>query len=315
MKLSRVTCVLGLGLLLALTANAISQEKKKPDVFTDPKEAGPEYLVQGEYVGSVGKDKFGVEVVAKGSGNYIVNFVPGGLRGAGGDQAKIIPAAAKTEGDKVNVATKDGKWTGTIAGGKFTGKSAEGTDFTFERTERKSPTEGAKPPEGAIVLFDGTSPDKWGGGKIVDDKLLFCGTSSKDNLPVGKLHIEFRSAFQPKAGGQGRGNSGVYIWGKEIQVLDSFGLKLGNGDCGAYYGEKIPDVNMCFPPLTWQTYDVEFKKGPNETLVATVLHNGVKIHDNFDIKVKPSATGQKIQLQNHGDPVHFRNIWYVPLAQ
>lgn len=316
MKRTRIVGLLGLGLLLALAADAVSQEKKKPDVFTDPKEAGVEFQVQGEYVGAVGgKDKFGAEVVAKGNGNYLVNFVPGGLRGAGGDQAKIVPAAAKTEGEKVAVASKDGKWTGTIAAGKLTGKSADGLDFVLEKTERKSLTLGAKPPEGAIVLFDGSSPDKWGGGKLVEDKLLYCGTSSKDNLPVGKLHIEFRSAFQPKAGGQGRGNSGVYIWGKEIQILDSFGLKSGNGDCGAYYSEKIPDVNMCLPPLSWQTYDVEFKTGENGTLLATVLHNGVKVHDNFDVKVKPSAAGQKINLQNHGDPVAFRNIWYVPLAQ
>lgn len=316
MRPTRIVALVGLGLLLTLAADVVSQEKKSADTFTDPKEAGVEFQVQGEYVGTVGgKDKIGAEVVAKGNGNYIVNFVPGGLRGAGGDQAKIIPASAKTESDKVTISSKDSKWSGTIASGKLTGKSAEGLDLALEKTERKSPTQGAKPPEGAIVLFDGSNADKWGGGKLVEEKLLFCGTTSKDNLPVGKLHIEFRTPFQPKAGGQGRGNSGVYIWGKEIQVLDSFGLKADKGDCGAYYSEKIPDVNMCFPPLSWQTYDVEFKKGENGTLLATVLHNGVKIHDNFDIKVKASATGQKINLQNHGNPVAFQNIWYVPLEQ
>lgn len=314
MKPTRIVGLIGLGLLMALSATAVSQEKKQPDVFTDPKEAGPDYQIQGEYVGTIaGKDKLGAEVVAKGGGNFQVGFVPGGLRGAGGDQAKIVPATAKTEGDKVTIASKDGKWTATIVSGKLTGKTAEGQDFVLEHVVRKSPTEGAKPPEGAIVLFDGTSADKWGGGKIVEGNLLFCGPNSKDKIPVGKIHVEFRSPFQPKAGGQGRGNSGVYLWGKEIQVLDSFGLKADKGDCGAYYGEKIPDVNMCFPPLTWQTYDVEFKVGESGTLLATVLHNGVKIHDNFDIKVKPGP-GNPINLQNHGNPVVFRNIWYVPLA-
>lgn len=314
MKPVRLASLAGLVLLFGLAADAVSQQKKNPDTFTDPKEAGVEFQVQGEYIGTIGgKDKLGVEVVAKGNGNYVVNFVPGGLRGAGGDQDKIVVAAAKTEGDKVNIASKDGKWTGSIASGKLTGKSDTGLELALEKTERKSPTIGAKPPEGAIVLFDGSNTDKWTGGKIVEDNLLFRGVNSKDNLPVGKLHLEFRTPFQPKAGGQGRGNSGAYIWGKEIQVLDSFGLKCDKGDCAAYYSEKIPDVNMCFPPLSWQTYDVEFKKGENGTLLATVLHNGVKVHDNYDIKVKPSPTGQKINLQDHGNPVVYRNIWYVPL--
>ena len=319
MRPLRIVCLFGLTAFLLLSTTAVPQEKKEEkkktaDVFTDPKEAGVDYQVQGEYVGTIGgKDKLGAEVVAKGNGNYVVNFVPGGLRGAGGDQDKIISATAKTDGDKVSIAAKDGKWTGTIVSGKLTGKSAEGVDFVLEKTMRQSPTLGAKPPAGAIVLFDGKNADEWGGGKIVEGDLLFCGPSSKKKLAVGKLHIEFRCPFQPKAGGQGRGNSGVYIWGKEIQVLDSFGLKLGQGDCGAYYGEKIPDVNMSFPPLSWQTFDIEFKPGKADGLLATVLHNGVKIHADFPLKVNPKNPSS-INLQNHGNPVVYRNIWYVPLT-
>src|SRR4029077_939988 len=102
-------------------------------------------------------------------------------------------------------------------------------------------------------------PTRWGCAKLAEEKFLFRGATTKDNLPVGKLHLEFRTPYQPKAGGQGRGNSGVYILGKEIQVLDSFGLKGENNECGGFYGSAKPAVNMCLPPLTWQTYDVEIK--------------------------------------------------------
>src|SRR5262249_10951216 len=106
-----------MGLSLALAAPA--QEPVK--VATDPEKAGPDYKIQGEYVGAVGKDKLGAEVIARGNGAFQVNFMPGGLRGEGGDYAKHVPASAKTEGDKVTVASKDGKWAATIQSGKLTG--------------------------------------------------------------------------------------------------------------------------------------------------------------------------------------------------
>ncbi len=129
----------------------------------------------------------------------------------------------------------------------------------------------------------------------------------------------------PTARGQGRGNSGVYIQGRyEVQVLDSFGLDGKNNECGGIYSIAEPIVNMCLPPLSWQTYDMEFtaarfdddgKKIQNAR--ATIKHNGVVIHD--DLELTHGTPGYHAEgpepdslfLQNHGNPVAFRNIWIV----
>lgn len=303
-------------LLVLLIAGLVSlseaqSQKKQPDaskgVATNPAEAGPDFLIQGEYEGKLGTDKAGAQVVALGDGKFDVYFLTGGLPGAGWNVKDRVKAEAVTQDGKVSVT---GKFVGAIADGKLTGKSDAGAEFALVKVERKSPTMGAKPPEGAYVMFDGKNADEWAGGKIVDENLLFCGTNSKKGIATGKLHIEFRSPFQPKARGQGRGNSGVYLHGSEIQVLDSFGLTGANNECGAFYGKQKPDVNMCLPPLSWQTYDVDLKvEGGN--LVATVLHNGVKVHENFVIKKGGDVKPATINLQNHGNPVTFRNIWFA----
>jgi hypothetical protein len=144
-----------------------------------------------------------------------------------------------------------------------------------------------------------------------------------------KLHLEFRIPFQPTARGQSRGNSGVYLQRRyEIQILDSFGLEPKNNDCAAVYEATPPDVNMSYPPLSWQTYDIEFtaarydstgKKTANA--VVTVYHNGVKVHDRREIKgptghgIKEEDNPKQLNLQNHGNPVHFRNVWVVPVER
>jgi hypothetical protein len=297
--------------LIVSSADAVQEKKdppKQPDVFTNPADAGPDFKVQGEYEGEIeGKGKFGAQVVALGSGKFDVYFLTGGLPGAGWDTKGRTKVEAKTEGDTVTLTDK--AWKGTIADGTLKGTAPEDAAFMLKKVERKSKTLGDKPPEGAMVLFDGKTADEWKGGKLVEDNLLFCGTDSKKGIGAGKLHVEFRCPFQPKARGQGRGNSGVYVQGIEIQVLDSFGLTGANNECGAFYGKQKPAVNMCLPPLSWQTYDVEMKE-LDGNIVATLWHNGVQVHENFVLKkgpIKPAT----IHLQNHGNPVVYRNIWFV----
>ena len=302
-----------LGVFPALTSSAADKEKeklpRKPGTFITAEEAGPDFAVQGEYEGEIaGKGKLGAQVVALGDSKFDVYVLTGGLPGAGWDKKGRVKIAAKTEGDKTVFAGKE--FSGTIAEGTLSGKNEAGDAFTLKRVVRLSPAAGAKPPEGATVLFEGTSTDAFGGGKIAEEKLLFRGVNSKKPFGVGKYHFEFRTPFQPKARGQGRGNSGVYVIGIEVQVLDSFGLDGKKDECGAFYSMKTPDVNMCFPPLSWQTYDIEIKEGEKGESVATVIHNGVKVHDNVVIK-KDKPKPQTINLQDHGDYVVYRNIWVL----
>ena len=175
-------------------------------------------------------------------------------------------------------------------------------------------------------MFDGTNADAWIKGKV-ENGVLVQGTTSSQKFGDQHLHIEFRLPYKPEDRGQGRGNSGIYLQGRyEVQMLDSFGLEGKNNECGGIYEVKDPDVNMCFPPLSWQTYDIEYTaaKYEGDKLVAnprmTVRHNGVLVHEDVELpgerstRAAPSRPGPEpgpIFLQNHGCPIRFRNIWVV----
>lgn len=292
-------------------------KKPEPPAFTTVETAGPTFAIQGEYAGG----KFGADVIAY-TDRFHVVFFNGGLPGAGWDLGAKVEADGKDENGVVKFG---GAWPAELAGGVLKGKTDKGEAFELKRVVRTSPAEGAKPPAGAIVLFDGSNADAWNNGKIDERKLLSCGTTTKQKFKNFSMHIEFLLCFKPGGTGQGRSNSGVYLQDRyEVQVLDSFGLKGADNECGGLYHVAAPKVNMCYPPLQWQTYDIDFTAAKydasgakTKNAMITVKHNGVVIHENQEI---PKQTGGgkpetpdagPIQLQNHGNPVFYRNIWVV----
>jgi hypothetical protein len=298
--------------------------------YTDPQKADDDFAYQGEYVGTIKIDseehKVGVQVIALGKGKFRAVGYRGGLPGDGWDTSTGTRMADGELKDGQVVFEKENVKS-TAKGGKFTIAVDGNTIGELAKTERKSTTLGAKSPQGAIVLFDGTSADAFEGGKLTDEKLLQQGCTSKQKFGSHKLHIEFRTPYQPEDSGQGRGNSGVYLQGRyEVQVLDSFGLSGEQNECGGIYSVGKPAVNMCLPPLSWQTYDIDYTaaKYDGDKLVAnpriTVKHNGVTIHDNIELPgernttAAPVAAGKEpgpLYLQDHGNPVRYRNIWVV----
>ena len=135
------------------------------------------------------------------------------------------------------------KGTGILKEGVLTVKNADGAEIgSLKKTVRKSSTLGRKPPEGAVVLFDGTSADHFKDGRISKDGLLMEGATSHQKFQDFTLHVEFLLSYMPAARGQGRSNSGVYMQGRyEVQVLDSFGLAGKHNECGGIYEVKDPD--------------------------------------------------------------------------
>jgi hypothetical protein len=208
--------------------------------------------------------------------------------------------------------------------------------------------EAAKAPKDSIILFDGTErtagnwtatngkPTKW---KLVDGALESVRNSgyvqSKQQFGSCQLHIEFATPKVVKGNGQGRGNSGVFLMGQyEIQVLDSYdNTTYPDGQCGALYGRAKPLVNASRKPGEWQTFDITFhrplfdeKENVTRRAKFHVYHNGELIHDQLELsggtgwrgphsisEYKKHGDKGPIQIQDHGNPVRFRNIWVKEL--
>lgn len=190
-------------------------------------------------------------------------------------------------------------------------------------------------PSDAIVLFDGKDLSQFRGEKKPEPTWKVSNGAMESTPPGGifskeefgdcQVHLEFATPSTVQGDGQGRGNSGVYLMGRyEIQVLDNYNNKTyPNGQCGAFYGNKAPLVNACRKPGEWQTYDIIFRTpkkdatGKVQPGSFTVLHNGVLVQDHTPVPgdrttASPlSAFTEKgpLYLQDHGNPVRFRNVW------
>lgn len=309
------------GVVRAETATSADPEKVKAD---------PAFAIQGEYTGIVdiqpdGKIKVGVQIIALGDGKFELVGYHGGLPGDGWQRDR---EPRRAEGRLVNGAATFNvdQYLVTIQDGVLRGKDGDREVGTLQKVIRKSLTLGAKPPEGAKVLFGGKDQNDFPAEKVTEDGLLMQGSNSKCVFQSCTLHLEFMLPFEPKGRGQGRGNSGCYLQGRyEVQILDSFGLAGKNNECGGIYTVSDPALNMCFPPMSWQTYDIDFtaaqfdasgKKTRNARM--TVRHNGIVVQDNVEVNhattaapVKEGLEASYLHLQDHGHPVRYRNIWLV----
>jgi hypothetical protein len=330
---SLIPCISAL--LVLGVCHVYAEKKPQANVWIDPAVAlreDPDFSIQGEY-GSAkpGETAAGVQVVALGGGLFDAHVLQDGLPGAGwtpGKKRTSLKGARKD--DKAHFETPDKSVTATIQDGKWTMTEKDGTQTVLPRIERQSPTLGMAPPQGAVVLFDGSSADAWEKGRM-ENGLLAAGCTSKQRFASYRLHLEFRTPYKPAARKQSRGNSGIYHSGRwETQILDSFGLKPQDNECGGIYSISKPRLNMCLPPLVWQTYDVDFTAAKFDAEGQrtawpriTVRLNGELVHEDLELNknsttaapISTPLTGPEgpINLQDHKNPVFFRNIWIVPV--
>jgi hypothetical protein len=317
--------------VIALSTGVLAgdPDAKPGKIWTDPVEAAredPDFAVQGEYAA----EGVGVQVVALGAGSFDAWVHEGGLPGAGATGPRQAMRGARKDG-RIHFTDEAGRNRAVIAEGtlrlEWNGRAA----MKVARVERSSPTLGAKPPREAVVLFDGTDTTAWENGAMADGHLRATNCTTTRRFTSYKLHLEFRTPYMPSFRGQARGNSGIYHSGRwETQILDSFGLEGRDNECGGIYSISKPLRNMCLPPLSWQTYDVEFtaaKFGDDGKREAwpriTVRLNGELVHDDLELAKDfttaaphstPLASPQgPVFIQDHGDPVVFRNVWIVPV--
>ena len=204
---------------------------------------------------------------------------------------------------------------------------------------------GISAPSDAVILFDGKNTDQWVGSKgytpesattgaltwPVTDGILYStkGSSARTKQEFGdfQLHLEFKTPEKVEGNGQGRGNSGIFLQGRyEVQVLDNYNnATYVNGMVGSIYKQAIPLVNPSRKPGEWQTYDIIYmaprfnKTGlMTEPAFVTVLLNGVLVQNHVAIRGTTEYIGYPnvtvhgkgpLILQDHGNPVGFRNIW------
>ena len=256
------------------------------------------------------------QVIPRGDQNYVINFLPAF------DQrcAPFAVVQAQANGQRLQF-NQDG-WSGVIEGDQCMGTGVlrdKPVSFELAKVVRLSPRLDAKPPEGAVVLFDGGDLDQWetterdGTTEIswqkrdgfvrtwppLQEHAFGASIRTRRAWPNFKLHVEFRLPLIAAATGQTRANSGVIIEEFEffeVQILDAYGLPGYWDETGAIYTKEAPKVNMCAPPGQWQSYDIIYS-GPRfddaGNLVAkpriTVDLNGRTIHNDVELPYSERA--------------------------
>lgn len=297
----------------------------------------------GDWVGKwvVGEEKhpeLAACVVGMGDDEYQITLVPKLYVRT----PPVLTITVKAEGDILRY--DDGNHWGEIKGDRFTGgrHDDDNSSFQLQPYKLEPSSMGAKPPRKAIVLIDedfeewrrfprGVSWDILEGG-ILQANPRLGSIETKRRFGDCRLHLEFRLPYLPEKRGQDRANSGVFLQDMyEVQILDSYGLPGYWNECGAIYRISAPYLNMCLPPLQWQTYDIEFRAARfdregnlTENARMTVVHNGVLIQKDLEMPRGTSGHAKKppalprerpdaIRLQSHENCVQFRNIWVEEL--
>jgi hypothetical protein len=281
----------------------------------------------------------------KGDGKIVAQVVPTGdgkyqavlLSAFDAENNVIATLQGAADGDRVEFSG-DG-WSGEIKNSHFTGGKGD-QKFDLQHIVRHSPTEGAKPPAGAVVLFDGNNLNAWA-KKNGKDWMAEDGPAKWKILPDGvaevvpetdciithekfgdcHVHVEFRTLGKPS-------NSGVFLENRyEANINETYANVTASPNAGFdnCTDNAKPKIRPCFPPLTWQTFDIDFTAPKFDasgkktgSARATVLFNGVKIYDNQELDLPHGAASRlgeaptgPLMLQEHGMPVQFRNVWLV----
>ncbi|MCO8121844.1 DUF1080 domain-containing protein [Stieleria sp. TO1_6] len=318
----------------SFATSAFAQEAdgkpKKGPAYTAPPENDANYPLMGEFAGRVqvdGQQKrqpLALQIRPIAGNQFQAIAFRGGLPGQPNHESEEMRLIGLRSGD--NLILSGGPWAIFVDADGCNLINSNGENVgRLKRVHRQSRTLGAPAPDGATVLFDGKLTEHLIDAKVDDEGLLVEGFRIRPMFQDFDLHVEFRLPYMPLADGQQRGNSGLYLQSRyECQVLDSFGTeKMFNG-LGSLYRMKAPDLNMALPPLVWQTYDIHFT-APRWASDGTKIRdahvtswvNGVKVQDDVALKSKTGAgkeeapTLSPIHVQDHGDPVRFRNLWIV----
>lgn len=320
-------------MMIVLTLGAISSLRAKEYLSEEEARTYPGFFFQGEYAGEIrpqiGAEPIpvGLQVAVYGEKEFRALFYHGGLPGAGADGDAF--ELEFTDADAVLVEFGvEGTPQFRYSGNGFTALGPTGESLgRLERVRRVSSTMGLTAPDAAVVLFDGSHLEHWrSGSAMTDEGWLQEGATTAQEYGDYRLHLEVKLPFMPESRDQRRANSGIYIQNRyEVQILDSFALAPAFNGNTSLYRFRAPSINVTYPPLTWQTYDVFFRAPrfaangeKTDHAGVTVYLNGVLVQEDVELKAGtgrgaslPEVARGELVLQNHSDPVRFRNVWLV----